>query len=234
MIRHLKTSIPFLLILLLLYLPIDNLYRFLGFISVPLVFYWPLNRREILLFLFASAFFAIQDYSAIKSDFFRFTDPDLFQLPYWEFVAWGFWLLFSYRALGQNFPRRIDFRLVVMAMVFASSFSLPLPKTAILGLSAGIVVITVLITKSVQDIKYAFFYAGMGGLVEAVGLYRNMWFYPNADLLVAAIQFVVMWAGIGVFFRNLAGPFLLGKQSEERSLRGEAAFEHTRSGSSIL
>lgn len=60
-------------------------------------------------------------------------------------------------------------------------------------------------------VKYNFIwllgFSLLGGLVETIGLYFNHWTYPAADLEMAILQFLVMWAGVGVILRNLLGPF---------------------------
>lgn len=148
------------------------------------------------------------DIAAVQSGFFKFTNPDLFGLPYWEFFAWGFWILYMYRLLPKHFPTNLHLATVIGTICFSQSFGLIENREILLIVSVMIILISMKFLNTINDFLYLGYLAAVGMVVETTGLYFNLWSYPHSNLIVAATQFVVMWAGVGLFFRNLIGPFL--------------------------
>jgi hypothetical protein len=207
----LKRSLPLVIVLIALGLPIPNAIKAIVFLLSTAIFFGPIGVKEAAIYYISSFVLVLSDIGAIKNGFFQFGQPDLAGLPYWEFVAWGFWIMFGYKNLPKEFPNRLDWRVVVCAIGFSVSFSLIENRLALLLISAGIIAGVVWILNDKNNIYYLLLFATMGIAVEVVGLSYHLWSYSNADLSLAVAQFLVMWVGIGIFFRNLAGPFLLSK-----------------------
>ncbi len=178
-------------------------------------FLGPLRRVDWILFFAANVIFIFNDYQAIQSGFFFFKSPDLLGLPYWEFVSWGFWIIFAYRILPKHFPTNVDLRAVVLAIVFSQSFALITTKEPLLAVTSAVVLLGLAIFRSAVDVELILLFSGMGLLIETVGLRFDLWGYKENEILVSGAQFVVMWAGVGLLFRNLVGPFLLEQEDRQ-------------------
>ncbi|MBY0413464.1 MAG: hypothetical protein K2Q18_04835 [Bdellovibrionales bacterium] len=193
----------------------------------------PFGKKEISIFLIANIVFIGSDIGAIQNGFFKFTNPDLLGLPYWEFVAWGFWVLYGYRILPKQFPTNLSLKALVLAIVFSQSFALIHQKEILLAVSAVIAIISLVSFRKIYDFYYFGFFALVGISVETTGLVFKLWTYPDADITIACIQFVVMWAGVGVFIPNIVGPLLLDKRISQPVFRNFFATKSVKNDHSL-
>jgi hypothetical protein len=191
----------------------------LSILFILFIFFRPLGKKEILIFLVSNIIFVLSDIGAVQNGFFKFAQPDYFGLPAWEFVAWGFWILFGYKVLPKQFPTNVDFRALLLAIIFSQSFAVIQHKESLLMFTLFIVFASLFIFSTIYDFYYVAFVAFVGLAVETVGLHFDLWSYPESGFIIARIQFFVMWAGIGLFFRNLVGPFLKTSILERKNFR---------------
>ena len=75
----------------------------LFFILPPIwfLFFRPLNRAEIIMFVIASLFILGQNYPVLKTGGFSFKHKDILLMPYYEPFMWGFYYLNIKRFFGE-------------------------------------------------------------------------------------------------------------------------------------
>lgn len=170
-----------------------------------------LRRNEIWAFVIANIIFSISDIGAIENGFFRFIQPDLWGMPWFEFFMWGFYFLHAHRILKLKSQPRLDLTTLFLSLCFAACFGLFQDKILILAITSSILVFTLWWFRSAQDLIMCLYMMAVGAIFEYVGLKFNIWDYPNASLSIVAPQFVIMWGGAGVFFHRMVSPFLHAK-----------------------
>lgn len=176
--------------------------------TVAILTFKKLSCTEWVAYFICSLLFAFADIGAIKNNFFIFNQPDYFGLPIWEFFIWGFYFLHAHRFIKPNYPRHIELKTILFASGFMLLFSLPIGRELQLTLTSILLLITVTFHHSKSDLQFLFYFIFMGAAVEYFGLVANKWHYPNSSIYTASMQFVVMWAGCGVYFNRLLGPYL--------------------------
>jgi hypothetical protein len=211
---------------------LPNLAKAVVMVLILLKFLSPLKAYDLVIFFSANVIFVIGDYLAVQNGFFYFLKPDVLGLPYWEFVSWGFWIVFAYRILPKHFPQDLDFRAVLMAMAFSLSFGVFQDTETLLLVTSAIVAFGFLTFRSAVDVEYVLMFSTLGLVVEAVGLRFGLWGYREQNLWISGVQFIVMWAGTGFLFRNLIGPFLLEKKNQQYVHR--CAFEPWSTSTGLL
>lgn len=199
---------PLAIVIFVLAMPVSNIFKMLTFLLVMFLFLQPKGWKEYLVIIVSNIVFVVSDIGAINAGFFRFATPDFLGLPSWEFVAWGFWIFYAYRLLPKHFSTNLQLPALMGGIAFSLSFILIENREMLLVVSIGIIVLSLKFLKSINNYYYIGYFALIGLAVEITGLSFHLWTYPNSNLIIAAAQFLVMWAGIGLFFRNLIGPFL--------------------------
>lgn len=217
--------LPLVLVLVSLALPISNEIKALNFLLIIFFLLRPKNLKEIAMIIIANIVFVVSDIAAVQSGFFKFTNPDLFGLPYWEFFAWGFWILYMYRLLPKHFPSNLQLAAVIGGVLFSQAFGIIESRELLLLVTILIIIVSLKFLHTINDYLYLGYLALVGMAVETVGLYFNLWTYPNSNLVLAAVQFVVMWAGVGLYFRNIIGPFISETKKQDFVLRNHFAIE---------
>jgi hypothetical protein len=88
-------------------------------------FFRPWDRNDCIMFLVASLFFLLQNYTVLKTGGFFFKHKDILLMPYYEPFMWGFYYLTITHFVGEM-PKthRLEARAFFGLLVTGLSFSL--------------------------------------------------------------------------------------------------------------
>ena len=181
----------------------SNLTRLVLLLGVWLISFWPITRREVISFFILNIVFVIGDICAIKSGFFTFSNPDLLELPYWEFIMWGFYMLHMNRLFSRPSVKAFDWRAIVFAIIFSQLFGLVTDHTLLLISSSIILLATLSLFHAKDDLRYGIYLGLLGILYEYFGLQFNLWLYPGRNFLTALPQIFVLWSTSAILFRRI-------------------------------
>jgi hypothetical protein len=179
---------------------------------VALVVWWgitfgPLGAGEWALFIAACVFFTGMDLLALQQGTFAFTNPDLWGLPYYEFLMWGFYLVHGYRVLGGTTPGTRWAPILTATVVYAAAHALVRDPILLTGITAVALIAALFWFHEPADLAYAGYFTLLGLVVELTGVSTGQWGYPGDPLLHGIpLWFVPLWAGIGLFLRRLVLP----------------------------
>ena len=152
--------------------------------------------------------FVLMNAAALSRGSFVFDHPDLFGMPVYEFVMWGFYTLHTIRFLDGAAPRGRLIRAWAAAIAFALPFALiaaPAPLLTVAGLALAACLV---VFHEKMDFAYAGYMAALGVLIEYVGVWTGQWHYPGRPYGGVPLWSFVMWAGVGLFTRRLIVPLL--------------------------
>lgn len=197
-------------LLILAFVP-GNLWKMAALLPIWWFSFRGLSFAEIRAFLIINLVFVISDIGAIKNGFFEFTEPDVLGLPAWEFIMWGFYILHAIRLFQDRLPEKLDKKMIVFAIIFSQTFAVLKDPQILLGVTIGLVLLTLILTRNLNDVIFCGYFMLMGVLFEWVGLHFGLWSYPERNFQTALVQFVVMWAGAGLYSRHIVGGWLLRK-----------------------
>jgi uncharacterized membrane protein YoaT (DUF817 family) len=197
-----------------------NVWKTVAFLALWLATFWPITRRELLLYVGMSAFFAVLDAMSVSKGVFHFERPDIMVteeagLPLYELFMWGFYLLHGYRMLdGEPPPKDLPVTLVLVVL-FAIPF-VSIPNQQWLTVAAGTVLLIALIRyHAPRDLAYVAYFAGLGAAVEFVGVHAGEWSYPTPPAWGVPFWFLIMWGGVGLFARRLIQRWVYPPPSSE-------------------
>lgn len=178
----------------------------------PLSFYWlerrSLTARELKIFALMSIIYVFGDMGAVKNGFFIYEKPDFFGIPLWAFVGWGYWFAHAHLLLRPIYEKRVSKTAIILALLFAASFSVFKSTDLILIVTLGIMAMALILYHSSTDLKFFGYMLFLAMLVEPTGLYFRLWYYPAGLNAVVVLQFFVLWGTSGLLFCRLAGPFI--------------------------
>lgn len=212
---------PFISVVLAIFvmiLPVSGQVIALAYLALIRVLLQPQGAEYGLVAVVAVLFFAL-DNMAIYQEFFVYTSPNIWFVPFWAPVAWGWWVLHAYRVLPDDRSRLFSGRLVVLAVLFTSGFIVPVSPMVTLCMTAGVLVAALAFFHRRHDLIYTGYFIGIGIVVETAGLTFNLWSYPNRDLGLSIIQFIVMWAGVGLLSRAIVPYFITQKPIYKSDIR---------------
>ena len=167
-----------------------------------------LSRAELVTLAGVNLIFAGMNTAALARGIFRFDHPDLFGMPVYEYLMWGFYTLHTTRSLGGTSPCQPPVAAAIGAILFAMPFATIADPTLLLLASAVMLVACFVCFHEPMDWSYAGYMAALGGLVEIVGVGTGQWHYPHQPNGGVPFWFVTMWAGVGLFTRRLILPLL--------------------------
>jgi hypothetical protein len=119
---------------------------------------------------------------------------------------WGFYVLHTIRFVGGRCPPLGLFPALMLAAVFAATFSLIRDANLLLLASATVLAFSLLFYHEREDFIYAGYMIAVGALIEYVGTATGQWAYPGAPFGGVPAWFITMWGGVGLFTRRLLLP----------------------------
>lgn len=186
----------------------DNTTKLLTMTVVWGVGFRRIGARDFLVMAGVNLLFAAMNAAALARGIFRFDHPDFLGMPVYEYFMWGFYTLHASRMLDGEPPG--NRRLVVLSA--AAGFALPFatiadPALLLLAAATGLAACFVLFHER-MDWIYAGYMAAMGAIIEYTGVWTGQWHYPEPDYGGVPMWSLAMWAGVGLFTRQLLLPLL--------------------------
>lgn len=163
---------------------------------------------EYLVMAAVNLLFMVMNSAALNRGVFRFDHPDFLRMPVYEYLMWGFYTLHTIRFLGGEASRCSPILVCAAAAAFALPFAAIADPALLLVVSAAVLVLCIALFHESLDLTYAGYMAGLGALIEYVGVGTGQWHYPGQPYGGVPLWFVTMWAGVGLFTRRLILPLL--------------------------
>ncbi len=190
---------------------------------IALLIWWKisfkrLTKTESLFFIISSIIYIVGDIGAIKNGFFKFNKPDFLGLPYWEFVAWGFWFLHVHRTVKVTYPKNIYPIIYPTAFIFFLSFSVIKDQTILMSLHTIILLGLIIYQFKYDKLFYALYMCSISIIVELIGIHFNLWQYPQGLNAQVFFQFCLLWTNSILFYYFIAGPFLEREKQAHKEL----------------
>lgn len=167
-----------------------------------------LSSREAIAYVCVCVLFSVMDAVAVRRGLFAFLNPDFAGLPAWELFMWGFYTLHMLRLLDGPKPSGSLRAVLPLAVLFSLPFSLIEDPVLLLAASGFMLAIALLAFHERWDLVYAGYALLLGAAVEYAGVWSGQWSYPGDPPGGVAPWFATMWAGVGLFIRRLALPFM--------------------------
>jgi hypothetical protein len=185
-----------------------NVAKLLTMIMIWVVGFRRVSAAEFLMMAGVNLFFAVMNAAALARGIFRFDHPDFLGMPVYEYLMWGFYTLHTIRFLGGPPPRDKRIAAPLAAVVFALPFATIADPVLLLLASATVLSACLVLFRERMDWAYAAYMAGLGALIEYVGVATGQWHYPNQPYGGVPLWFITMWAGVGLFARRLILPLV--------------------------
>ncbi|MCB0414855.1 MAG: DUF2878 family protein [Bdellovibrionales bacterium] len=178
----------------------DNLLKTFILLLFWAISFFPLQTFEWGAFLVFNVFFVAANYGALKNMTFDFTHKDILLMPYNELFMWGFYALNAKRFINIEIKDRFSQWKIKVAYIvlFSSLFSVVHNEIYLALLLLILGMVAFYIFKSQRSTQYIFYYLFMGLIVEATGIYFNLWNYPHAQFYEIPLWTPLMWANIGL------------------------------------
>lgn len=167
-----------------------------------------ISRAEFVMMAAVNLGFASMNAAALSKGTFRFDHPDFFGMPVYEYLMWGFYILHTIRILGGMSPRERLIAAAAGAIFCALPFATIANSALLLLASATTLAACFVLFHDPMDWGYAGYMAGLGGLIEYVGVQTGQWHYPDQPYGGVPFWFITMWAAVGLFTRRLILPLL--------------------------
>ena len=207
---QLKPNLIFQLIgslLILIWVP-GNLFKLSAFILLWITTFQPLSKRELVFFLSVSVFFTTMNALSLQQGIFKFTYPDLWGMPYFELLMWGFYLLHTIRMLNGPVPKRKDYFVWTVAFVYSLCFASIKDQHLLLIATALSLGIALSKYHEKMDLLYTFYMVFIGAAIEYSGVWSGQWLYPGEPIGGVPLWFITLWGGVGFLLRRLFYPLL--------------------------
>jgi hypothetical protein len=164
-------------------------------------------KRELVVMAAVDVLFVVMNLAALQRGIFAFDHPDFLGMPLFEYLMWGFYTLHAIRFLDGATPRAGWTIAALAAGIFALPFAAIADPGWLLVASAAALVLALALFHEPMDLLYAGYMAGVGAVVEHVGVATGQWHYP-AEPGGVPWWFIPMWAGVGLFTRRLLLPMV--------------------------
>ncbi len=194
-------------LLVIAFLP-GNLLKLAVLLALWLISFRRFSRPEIVLFLVASVFFTVMNTLSLQQGIFYFTHPDVFGMPYYELVMWGFYLLHTRRMVGGRAPEQVTWPVWVLALLYALAFGSIPDQTMLLIITAMLLVVGLILFHERDDLAYTGYMILLGAAIEYTGVSSAQWGYPGDPLGGVPLWFITLWGGVGLLLRRLVLPFV--------------------------
>ena len=179
-------------------------------VSIWLIGFNRIAGAELVMIGAVNLLFVLMNLAVLRRGIFAFEHPDLFGMPIYEYLMWGFYVLHTIRFLdGAPPPRSRIFVAVAAASGFAVTFATIAAPTLLLLASGSVLTVGLVVFHEKMDFAYTGYMAVLGALVEHVGVSTGQWHYPGHPWGAVPLWSLTMWAGVGLFSRRLAVPLML-------------------------
>lgn len=186
-----------------------------------LLFWWgstfyPLSKRDLLIFVVTSIFFTMVDVMVLRQGIFQFTDQDVWGMPYYEIFLWGFYFLHTTRMLGGSVPKRVLPGFVFALLSMSALSFIPVVSYALIA-TGGLLIGTLALFRTKQDIIYTAYLLTIGVLIELLGTESGKWSYTIDGYV---FWWMVTWAVSGLVLYRAILPLctIISRSLERRGI----------------
>ncbi|MCA9327971.1 MAG: hypothetical protein KC877_01435 [Candidatus Kaiserbacteria bacterium] len=187
-------------------------------LGVLLVFWFvtfrPITRFEGALFAAASVVMAGAQILTPVPTIFYFTQETLGNIPLYETVMWGFYVLFVFRLVGTRFTWAAWWKYVLAVGSLLGAFVLCAgSQQSILPALLVAVALIVALFHTKSDWQYITVFVVLCVAIEVVGTARGLWVYPGVATSVHVggllpVWMFLYWAGAGLLLLRILPPLL--------------------------
>lgn len=168
-----------------------------------------LDKREAVFVVLACVFFTTMNAMSLKQGIFTFADPDIWGMPVYELLMWGFYLLHLHRLLdGPAPPQGRRTVAWVLALLYAAAFAAIADAQLLLMVTGGLLLLGLIFFHEPMDLAYTGYLIALGAAIEYTGVYSGQWHYPGNPVGGVPLWFITMWGGVGLFQHRLILPLL--------------------------
>ena len=209
-----QLTLQLIITLAILILAPGNLFKLFAFITLWTFTFKPISKHEFVFFFCVSTFFTIMNAISLKQGIFTFTHPDFLGMPYFELLMWGFYLLHTIRMLDGPIPKRKDYFIWALAILYSVCFATIKDQQVLF--MATMLLLSMALTKyhEKMDLLYTFYMIFLGAAIEYSGVWTGQWFYPDQPPGGVPLWFITLWGGVGYLLRRLFYPMIAASNSD--------------------
>lgn len=201
-------------LLIIIYIPYPILQVIL-LISVWTLTFRKVTLQEILIFLISCLFYTIADYIVISKNIFTFTNTNIWNMPYYEPLMWGYYFVHAKRLIG-DYPVKNLTHGIIFTLMFISSLTFLKNEKAILITAALLLLVALcFFFKTKYDFLYAGYFLFIGCIIEYIGTKTNIWSY-HIDNHYA--WWIITWTGSGIVLYRTILPLTSRLVADNRKL----------------
>lgn len=175
-------------------------------ILVWVVTFRQISKREIWLYVISCLIFTVVDMLAVKRGLFYFINPDIWGLPLYQPLMWGYFVLHFRKFLEGGIPNMRPIITLPLLLAFVASFFFFDSEMGILASTSLILVAFFLILRDKTDLLYFTYAIFIGFVFEFIGIKFGQWGYISGAL---PLWFLTLWGGSLVFSRRIIFPLFL-------------------------
>lgn len=187
-----------------------NLGKLAAFLVLWVVTFGRLSKPEAIFYAAVCVFFTAMNAASLKQGIFRFAEPDILGMPWYELFMWGFYLVHLKRVLGGPAPEGKRAVVWTLALLYAASFAAIPDARILLAVTGTLLVVGLIFFHEPLDLAYTGYLILLGALFEYTGVHSGQWSYPGDPPGGVPFWFVTLWGGVGLFMRRLILPILAG------------------------
>jgi hypothetical protein len=205
-------------LLLLLQLPLvalilamvpGNWLKLVALLCVWRLTFRSVTRAELVVAAVACIFFTAMNAQTLAQGIFEFSHPDVMQMPVYELLMWGFYLIHTRQILGGPPPMPPRWPVWLGAIAYSACFGLLKDPGELFGATATVLALALVLSRNRWDLVYVGYMVALGAAIEYTGVLSGQWSYPAAPSGGVPIWFVTLWGGVGFFLRRLVLPLLV-------------------------
>ncbi len=174
------------------------------------LFFWPFEKIEIVMWVVITVFIFYQDYAALSVGAFAFAPEyrDILLMPIYEPFMWGFYYLFLKRFIADPaLPQRLNFKAFVGLIMLSLCFAFFGKNSALMNYAMTFATLFLLIMFHERyDFYFVFTALGLGIVIENFGVHTGRWSYPHPDFLQLPVWILIMWMAAGLLGRRFLIP----------------------------
>lgn len=185
-----------------------NVAKLLAFLMLWALTFRRVSRQEAIFFFLVCVFFTAMNAASLKQGIFAFTEPDIWGMPVYELLMWGFYLLHLQRLLEGAAPQGGHVLAGVLAVMYAAAFAAIPDGDVLLAVTGVLLLLGLAFFHEPMDLAYTGYLILLGAAIEYTGVYSGQWHYPGHPVGGVPFWFITLWGGVGLFQRRLVLPVL--------------------------
>ena len=209
-------------LLIIAFVP-TNLGKLAAFLVLWAITFKRLTKPEALFYIGVCVFFTAMNAASLKQGIFRFAEPDILGMPWYELFMWGFYLVHLKRVLGGPAPEGKRAVVWTLALLYAAAFGAIPDARILMAVTGTLLIVGLVLFHEPLDLAYTGYLIALGAAFEYTGVHSGQWSYPGDPPGGVPIWFITLWGGVGLFTRRLILPILARYEKPAVPTPGEGA-----------